>query len=856
MDKPRVKFSWYGLHPNSLDSQEENLLVSLGEEAEVTHEVLGKFPRDFPALSALEDGELGVVVLQDTQNLIFKGYRYTPVNYDGAPERFDGKNLIILFADPLYRSGMIRQIRAWVIRALNPVSENGKVIGYRISEHEIAPNPWGRASSDKRKSSRQRPKGKGWQVQVATKRRILPAAEITELTQEQLAKEAALVNLLGAFNYEVCMNMPCEKLHQIYLGLCKRLALVAEAAKTGGGEQFFRLVAGLSKEELSDREKVMPYFEAVLLYGEQYSKLSLQEREVADQYQSSDEQSHFSRIMDVGDLREKTKHQVGVADAGNPFIVRTLMNTARYREDLGIIVYYPLAPEPIVEKANFRNPLSPFQVRANYPYIACVVSAGDEVLARDLIEIYRKLITQYPLEITFLLMEEWLTSMRIADPDVSFTAAQVFQKDSGEFEVELVNAGGGAAAIRGSRSELICFGAQEEGYGFEQPVVGKTDAQGSHYTRKLRVEPKDEIFVFPRTRELTPDIAIDKLNRAQEVVIAVNPKRHQRLTSFEWTPEYAKSQLTELVETIVQLSPERVEIQFGHVHGDREPGKDQIVGSLIAGAFVRQLMACGIANVATRPISDNYHVVDRLNFPAWIDSLRKHSGLEITEITFEDALISRHLGDELIALLHRTQQDNIVFKGGSYYFSPPESDMVVELYDGVRSPDVPGRMGCVPFQLGYELYRLNPDWINPAYRDYITTSFPDSLVAKWWQEDPEATFQELMLKHVYMLPCAERMALKAQVDDEIDRPYRLKCMAGETIFLEKLLEATNLDEVVLLHVLENFYDTQEQKSTTLWQTLGLPRVNQWRVSFNRSTGRLAVLDWNRSLEYSEVLRTQ
>jgi len=694
-----------------------------------------------------------------------------------------------------------------------------------------------------RKTKKAKAKGRGWQPQLATQRQAT-AQLVVVPTQAQLKKETALVSLLGAFNYDVGMSMEPGQLHQVYQQLVKRLALVAEAAVTGGGEQLFRLVTRLGKDELLDREGMMPLFEAVLLFGKPYGDLTAEQRQVAGQYQLSDEQGHFSRIMDV-DALAGIKRQVGVTDAGNPLIARMLLNAARYREDIGVIAYYPLPHEPIVEAARFRGNLAS-QARVNYPYVACVISASDATLARDLIEIYRRLITQYPLEITFLMMEEWLMSMGIEDVGVSFVAVQVICKGDGQFEAKLVNVGGGAVAIRGSQSRIVHFDTKGQEYG-EGLAVGRVDFQQPHHVRVLKVQPGDEIFVFPGTRELLADFKIVQLDRRQEVAMTVSPKRHQRLATFEWTSGYIQARLSSLVDQIVALKPVRVDVQFGHVHGDREPGPDQEVGASIAGSFARMLEAKRI-HIEARPMSDNYHVVDRLDFRRWIALLQQHSGLTITEITFEDALSSRHLGDEAIARLYRESPEKIIFRGGNYYFQAGP-DMMVELYDGVTTPDVPGRQGCVPFQLGYELYRLNPVWMNAAYRRYIMENYPNSLVARWWSEWPGATYQKLMLKHVYMLPCDQRMMLKARIDAEIDRPYRVKCMSGQTPFLDGILTATDFTGVVLIHVLEGFYDAQELKSTTLWQALGLPKAFQWRISFNRHTGELKALDWNRHIDF-------
>lgn len=732
----------------------------------------------------------------------------------------------------------------------NPPTESGNIQAFEAWKTVISNVPIGTdrwffdEGLQPPKRRREKSAGKKWMAATSTV--VAPRkAEVVMLSLAEFEREAAFVALIGAFNYDVSMSMDPTDLHFVFQQLVKRLALVAESAATGGGAELFKLTARLTKNELLDAKSVMPQFEAILLYGKPYDQLSPADRLVADQFQISDEQSHFSRIMDVDALRSGVKRQVGVVDAGNPLIARMLMNAARYREDLGVKAYWPLPYKPNPESADYHIPLAPAQVRKTYPYVTCTISASTAELAKDLMEIYRLLISQYPLEIAFLMMEEWLMTMGQEDVKASFTAAQLLRTGD-TFQVKLVNVGGGAAAIRGSQNQLIHFTTTGQEYDQGELAVGRIDFQQPHHVHVITVQPGDKIFVFPKTRELPDDFTT--LHRPQEAAITVNTGRHNELTTFTWIEEYITQQLAELFEQIAKLAPDRVELQFGHVHGDRDPNEDQVVGAKIAGAFARMLMDRGI-RLVTRPMSDNYHVVDRLDFPRWITLLMQHSGLPITEVTFEDALISRHLGDEATARLYQIRRQDVIRQGVNYYYRPPEvANMMIELYDGVRKPQSDcGRMGCVNFQIGYELYRLNPDWINAAYRTYIMTNFPQSLVAQWWENSPAATYQELVYRYIYLLPVEQRMTLKARVDEEIDRPYAVKCASGQTPLLDGLLSATDTSKIVLIHVLEGFYDAQERKSATLWQALGLPRVNQWRISFNRHTGELHALDWNRHI---------
>jgi len=247
-----------------------------------------------------------------------------------------------------------------------------------------------------------------------------------------------------------------EQLQETYTRLLKKIALVAEASQPGAGNNFYKLVDESNLEQLAERSLFMPKVEALLVYGKSYEELKPNEQAVCDQYQLGDEQSHFSKIMDTNELLG-IKRIVGVADAGDPLVVRMMLNAARYRADLGLKGYYPVSHKPNVETTDLRNPLAPRQVRKTYLFVNAVFSADSKKLAHDMMEIYRRLITQYPLERTMLMLEEWLMKNQIQDPDLSFTAAQLFRKDGDKFELKILNVGGRKVVIKGNETKILDF---------------------------------------------------------------------------------------------------------------------------------------------------------------------------------------------------------------------------------------------------------------------------------------------------------------------------------------------------------------------------------------------------------------
>ncbi|MBI5123374.1 hypothetical protein HZA75_05965, partial [Candidatus Roizmanbacteria bacterium] len=427
--------------------------------------------------------------------------------------------------------------------------------------------------SEKRKKVKQ--SGKGWAVTTQIDQARLEqnsSLNPESLSEEERLKEALLVHQLGAFNKDVCLSMPPEQLHSTYTRLVKRLALVAEAAQPGTGNSFYKLIEETNQEQLSERASFMPKVETLLVYGKSYEKLKPLQQAVCNQYQLSDEQSHFSRIMDTDELLG-IKRIVGVADAGDPLVARMMLNAARYRADLGLKGYYLVSHKPNVETADLRNPLAPRQVRKTYPFVNAVFSAESKRLAQDMMEIYRRLITQYPLELTMLMLEEWLMRNQIKDSDLSLTAAQLVRKDNDKFELKVLNVGGGKVVVKGNETKVFDFPP-------DNTALGSLKGQAAHRVTTLQVNPGDQIFVFPKT---TGQLDLKKISIANTVGMQVNLKKHEQYKTFEWTREHVQEGLTTLIEELTAMKPSLVDIQFGHVHGDRDPDEDQVVGSVIAG---------------------------------------------------------------------------------------------------------------------------------------------------------------------------------------------------------------------------------------------------------------------------------
>lgn len=183
-------------------------------------------------------------------------------------------------------------------------------------------------------------------------------------------------------------------------------------------------------------------------------------------------------------------------------------------------------------------------------------------------------------------------------------------------------------------------------------------------------------------------------------------------------------------------------------------------------------------------------------------------------------MMTGHLGDELVARLMTAYPERII-RGENIYFEGDDG-RIIELYDGVKDGTVPGRQACVPYQVAWELTRLDREFVNAFYQQYIFKHFPKSMIGGWWAEEPTLTYQQLTQKHIYDKSSHDREDLKRRKRAEIDRPFNDKIKVG--------MPTPMFD-----------YSDQWEKSKTLIGFLGFSWPH-WRVLFNRQTGDVRVLN--------------
>jgi len=681
------------------------------------------------------------------------------------------------------------------------------------------------------------------------------------LQREEKEKEALFVAAAGAFNFPVGMAMDDPRLHRIFQMTVKSYALLAELAKTGSGQKVYKLIEETSARDMardsvilefieeqgrfpkpeefkefqeevipkisfeiepSNQLSVLPRLESLIVFGKDYEDLSPKEREIADRCSLLDEIRHFARIMDIDALAEE-KRIVGEAVAGSTRLLRMLGVAIDYRRRLNLIKPSSIAFEKEAEPAVCKGEIAYF-ARQNPPYVAALVSASWPKLAREMIDILRNLVAQYPLEMSIALLEDWLCE-REPDPKASITACQIIPS-SEEFELEIIGIGGGKVKIEGERETII------ECKKVKEAEIGRYDFQQPIYRERIKVRAGETISFIPAQKDFV----------AQRVII--DPRRYKPIKPFEWNNEYIKQCLQPLFEEILQRQPERVIVEFGHIHSNRvSPGPEQFTAAKIARVLVEFLKEHGIP-FETLVLIDNYHVYDILDYPKYLKELSDAFGEKISKITFEASLLTRKIGDEIISSIWKKYPDKILFVGGNMYLKVG-GGRLIELYDGIGDGSKPGRQGCVPFEAGEEIRRLNPKLASALFKKWVLENWPNSIIAKWWSESPEDDFDTLTYKKVY-LENPEKRAEKKQKMEEIDRPFKEKIGPDkETPFLKEILGKTDVGKVISIDILEGEYTTQFEKFAQYMALAGLP-LNYFRIAFKQQTGMVKIFSLRKS----------
>lgn len=713
-------------------------------------------------------------------------------------------------------------------------------------------------------------KGKGYSLQQREVKEIVPVI----MSEDEKAKKALLLSIFGAFDYFTGIQLDDSNLNQIFLETTKTLAIIAEQAEAGAGQILLDFVASLesysifldlvldvatergvdfeSKEELlsiaqeiapdlsvfherllSERNcamKVYPEIEALLIYGQRLSDLDEKNVQLCKLYPLLDELGHFSRIMDVDFLLKK---KVGEFDAGNPRIVRMLYCAQDFRHERALSDLWPVPTGITVERANYKNPNHPNFSRVNKPYATAAVYSSVPGLARDVIDIFRSLIAQHPIEVVVGMLEDWVMRGEL-DPDLSICAIQV-HNDGERLLLKAIGLGEGLIIINNDEKIFFEKKASVGDYQRQTPlkvVVRELDYNQHYSIEVFAVQDKDKVTEKGRPNFGKAGRVVNMNSRRDRSVIEV-------VKPFVWTAAHIAAKIKSPMGYYLSPLFQTATLHFGQIHGDRNPGDEQAVGCQIARELKEFFTQEGITVTEAKGMIDEYHVIDRINVVSYLDFLSLHYGEEVKKATFESSLLIRHLADELIMGLIKTRPECIHYLGGNVYLQIAD-DMVIELYNGIgANKDLCGRVACVPYAAAFEVERSNPELANALYRDMIFENYPDSLLAKLWKEFPELSLDELIIRQA---PKPEdRMKIKRQIDQEIDKSFLEKTRL-ETNFVEKILSQTETSKQIHLDILEGPYDEQHRKMSAFMAQSGiLSSLNVFRVSFDGHSGRLDIM---------------
>jgi hypothetical protein len=304
-----------------------------------------------------------------------------------------------------------------------------------------------------------------------------------------------------------------------------------------------------------------------------------------------------------------------------------------------------------------------------------------------------------------------------------------------------------------------------------------------------------------------------------------------------------RPEISAVIDYVKRLStgrPADVKLQFGHIHSDRPPVKDQLMTAPLAKSVAGRLRENGIS-VELVTLVDNLHVPDIINYRSYAERLGG-SGLAPERILLEDALPIAYLAAGICQKLMGSPSlgRRVRNLGGSVFMELDETN--VTLYEGVGQEGAggQGRVACVPFNCAFDFYLHNTKAIDDLFFKQVGKDRPDSEILKWHLASPDLSYHELVMKHVYSIANpAGREKVKERVINPL-RPGIGKESADATPFVDTAIQAFmergSVKTPVVAYVIEDFYLAQWDKYVAFFKAVSSVMPKE----FNFDVVRIAV----------------
>lgn len=336
---------------------------------------------------------------------------------------------------------------------------------------------------------------------------------------------------------------------------------------------------------------------------------------------------------------------------------------------------------------------------------------------------------------------------------------------------------------------------------------------------------------------------------------SMNRKDLEVLSPYEWNEQdIERPEITAVVDHMNRLSGDGIidlKLQFGHIHSDRPPVKDQLMTATFSSWLLSSLRRSGV-EVEPLTLVDNLHVPDSMNYDKYGERL-SDAGLAPNRVLLEDALPISYLATGICQRMMADQElkPRIKQLGGAVFLELDETN--VTLYEGVDQKDAEGkgRVACVPFNLAFDLYLHNTEAVDILFFEQLERFHNDSTLMQWHRDSPDLSYHQLIGKHICSVEDpVSRKALKDRVLTPIRPPIQVEAL-DSTPFVDKVVDGYRdaLEQnrtPVVAYVIEDFYLAQWEKYMAFFNaaTSTLPtdlNFDVIRIAMNNTSGGIKAL---------------
>lgn len=669
---------------------------------------------------------------------------------------------------------------------------------------------------------------------------------------------AEILHEYSGIDKSVFSSISTEQSLQEYKKLIKEFQLIVSILHKGNPGSLKSLTRKYS-EGLISKKDLLSNINALIEFGVLYHLLNGVQKSSVDNQEIQEELQHFWRIMGVDSLLQdhnnvRIKRIVGEISEIMDFctnlercahLINERINHHNLRKGKKVVMLSNSKPEANVTIVNQHEVMLQ---RKNDPVTGIIIHSEQisESELKKLAILFEKLVLKYDLEISLILFDYYLTNIYSGRAKFRIAVWQEFVASSiryvkafisGYFEVKLLNLINKELSFRKIYKTRKPVGDFDETDYFHLEMRTKpsdtlviSNLHNSHRKYHNDFKQEDMIDMIKNSNTLTSykrkyrKVLMDYAKLDNTAIAFVPLGKAKEIKQESITQKKVQKLLEPLISYIESLLPQKkvtISLEAGHIHADRELSYKQIEGMRIGG-YVSQILKTKFPEIRVihEPMIDDDHVVNRIDYAMYKD-IASSNKYKFDEIIFESSPLIRQVAIDLYKYIEKTSPSLLEKKGSNIYLKLGNNKFI-ELLEGIDEECV---VGCVLFDAGLCLYR--------KYKDIINSSVIEQY-GDFFKENNSQSIHQIQqgINNKIIDPITRKKEFQTVFDEFLGKKSLSRSYFGYIDRIKQFDKMSNNSEaVILVNVLEGFYNTQQVKLNSLFKLLGIP-PDLWTISFN------------------------